>query len=178
MLYQINALKPRSSKVTPMALCGMNDKMLEGNKEFQEGLVRKVMDMPLCGFNEKMIKGTKKFNEGLVEHGLVYRGKKNGETIDQSIKREISDMARLRPELYKISDTPKRMLTGGILTYAMGFYLVMRQKGLAENPEKYKRFISDVNNYFEKMDEKYYGELEGKADDMRLLAEFLDKLQI
>jgi len=43
--------------------------------------------MPLCGFNEKMLEGIKAFNEGLVEHGLKFRSEKNGETIDQAIKK-------------------------------------------------------------------------------------------
>ena len=134
--------------------------------------------MPLCGFNEKMLEGNNNFNEGLVEHGLVYRGKLNEETLEQGIRREISDMARLQPELYRITNAPKRIITQGITTYATGFYLVMRQKGLADNPEKYKAMIKGVSEYFRAMDEKYYSELEGKEDDMQQLAEFLNNIKI
>ena len=65
--------------------------------------------MPVCGFNNKMLEGLTMFEEGLVEHGLVHRGKLNGESLEQGIKRELSDMSRLQPELYRIDDTPKRI---------------------------------------------------------------------
>lgn len=130
--------------------------------------------MPLCGFNEKMLKGLLAFNEGLVEHGLQYRSSKNNETIDQAIKREISDMSRLLLELSRIDDTAKRTLTEGIVKYAMGFYLIMRNHDI----DKYKDTVKDIGEYFYFMDDKYYGELVGKLDDMKQLAEILDKKNI
>ncbi len=130
--------------------------------------------MALCGFNEKMLKGITAFNEGLVEHGLKHRSEKNGETIDQAIKREISDMARLLLESHKIEDSAKRTLTEGLIKYAMGFYLIMRSKDV----DDYKEVVKSIGEYFFFMDDKYYGELEGKADDMKILAELLDKKDI
>lgn len=134
--------------------------------------------MPLCGFNDKMLNGLNDFNEGLVEHGLVFRGKQNGETLEAGIRRELSDMARLHPELWRIENGPKRVITQGIVTYATGFYMVMKQKDLANNPEQYKAFIAGINEYFRAMDDKYYGELEGKANDMEELAGYLNTKQI
>jgi len=130
--------------------------------------------MPLCGFNEKMLKGLTAFNEGLVEHGLKFRSEKNGETIDQAIKREISDMARLLSEVHRIDGSAKRILTEGIVKYAMGFYLIMRKTGI----EDYKEVIEKITDYFYLMDDKYYSELEGKPDDMKELVELLDKKEI
>jgi len=130
--------------------------------------------MPVCGFNEKMLEGLTALSEGLVEHGLKYRCEKNKETIEQGIKREISDMARLIPELYRIDDTAKRILTEGVVKYAQGFYLIMRKN----NIEDYKEVIEKVSDYFKFMDDKFYSELEGKSDDMRDLAKLLDKKEI
>ena len=130
--------------------------------------------MALCGFNEKMLKALQAFSEGLVEHGLVYSSEKNGETIDQAIKREIADMARLTAEIDRIDDRTKRILTEGIVKYAMGFYLIMRKTGI----EDYKEVIGRICEYFRYMDDKYYSELEGRPDDMKELAEFLDKKEI
>ena len=130
--------------------------------------------MPLCGFNEKMLKGLSAFNEGLVEHGLKYRSELNDETIDQAIKREISDMTRLLSEIHRIDDNAKRILTEGIAKYAMGFYLIMRKN----NIEDYKEIVRRIGEFFHYMDDKYYSELEGKPDDMKELAESLDKKKI
>ena len=130
--------------------------------------------MALCGFNQKMLEGLAAFSEGLVEHGLEYRCKKNGETIAQGIKREISDMARLIPELNRIDDAAKRILTEGIVKYAQGFYMVMRKTGIGN----YKEDISRMMDYFRSMDSKYYDELEGQPEDMRDLAHHLNTLTI
>ena len=130
--------------------------------------------MPMCGFNKKMLEGLRALTEGLVEHGLEFRCEKNGETIEQGIKREISDMTRLLLEINGINDSAKRLLTEGIVKYAQGFYLVMRRKGI----ENYKKDISKIMDYFFNMDSKYYGELEGKPEDMKELIEFLDKKEI
>jgi len=130
--------------------------------------------MPICGFNEKMLKGLAALTEGLIEHGLVYHCEKNGETIEQGIKREISDMARLIPELNRIGDSAKRILTEGIVKYAQGVYMLARKTGI----ENYKDNISKIMNYFKSMDSKYYDELEGQPEDMKDLAEFLNEKEI
>lgn len=127
--------------------------------------------MALCGFNQKMLTGLTAFMEGLVEHGLLHRSEQNGETIDQGIKREISDMARLLLETHRIDDHAKRVLTEGLVKYAMGFYLVMRRN----NVDDYHQVISTIASYFQFMDDKYYGELEGRPDDMTELAKLLDQ---
>lgn len=126
--------------------------------------------MPLCGFNEKMLNGLAAFNEGLVEHGLLYRSERNGESVEQAIKREISDMTRLLTELHRIDDVSKRIITEGVVKYAMGFYLIMRKHSVQD----YTTVIEEIGEYFRLMDEKYYSELEGRPDDMRELTEFLD----
>ena len=130
--------------------------------------------MPICGFNDKMLKGLTALSEGLVEHGLKYRSEKNGETIDQGIKREISDMTRLIPELHRIDDSAKRIITEGIMKYAQGFYLIIRKQGI----ENYKETIGKVMEYFHSMDDEYYSNLEGKPEDMKDLTKFLDKKEI
>lgn len=130
--------------------------------------------MPLCGFNEKMLKALSLFNEGLVEHGLQFRSKKNKETVEQAIKREISDMSRLLLEIDRIDDASTKLLTEGLVKYAMGFYLLIRK----HNIENYKDIIESISNYFFDMDNKYYSELEGNTDDMKELMEYLNEKQI
>jgi len=134
--------------------------------------------MPFCGFNKKMLEGLTMFNEGLVEHGLIYRSEKNSETLDQAIKRELSDMTRMLLDLGQIDDSAKRTITEGIVKYAMGFYLLMREKGIEHIPTQYKNSIKQIGEYFYAMDSKYYGELEGRTDDMKQLVQYLDKREI
>lgn len=130
--------------------------------------------MSLCGFNQKMLEGIVAFSEGLVEHGLISRTDKNKETIDQGIKREISDMTRLLSELNRIDDNAKRTITEGIVRYAMGFYLIMRKN----NVKDYKDVVKKLGEYFHGMDNRYYSELEGKPDDMEQLTKYLNDFKI
>ena len=130
--------------------------------------------MPLCGFNDKMLKALTLFNEGLVEHGLQYRSAKNNESIEQAIKREISDMTRLLLEIDTIEDSAKRTITEGMIKYALGFYLIIRKNDINEYPI----VIDNINKYFHFMDNKYYSELEGKPEDMKELAEQLNHKDI
>jgi chromosomal replication initiation ATPase DnaA len=130
--------------------------------------------MPMCGFNRKMLEGLTALNEGLVEHGLLHRSEQNGESIEQGIKREISDMTRLLSELHRIDDAAKRTITEGIVKYAMGFYLIMRKHDVID----YKAVIEALGEYFRLMDDKYYAELEGRPDDMQELIKFLNDLKV
>ena len=131
--------------------------------------------MALCGFNDKMDLGEQQFNEGLVEHGLIHHAGQNGETIDQAIQRELSDMTRMLIELPKIEDASKRLLTEGMVKKTMGFYMIIRRHGI----DDYKSVISNINkNYWFGMDNKFYGELQGKPDDMAMLMTYLNTIKI
>ena len=127
-----------------------------------------------CGFNEKMLKGLNEFNEGLVEHGLLFNSKKNNESIEQAIRREISDMARLLTETHRIDDSAKRLMTEGLVQYVMYFFMLMRKK----NIEEYKDIVKNIGEYFKKMDDKYYSDFNGKPEDMRAIVEFLNEIKI
>lgn len=130
--------------------------------------------MALCGFNKKMLEALGSFNKELIDFGLVSRTNKNSETIDQGIKREISDMTRLLHESHRIDDAGKRLMTEGLVTFVQGFYITTRKNGV----EKSKETIENIGKFFEAMDSKYYGELEGKPEDMKELIEFLNQKEI
>jgi len=130
--------------------------------------------MPVCGFNEKMIKGLEMFLQGLVEHGIQFRAKQNNETISQALKREIADTSRMLIEIQNIQDSGKRTLTEGLVKFALGFYLIIRQHKI----QNYKQVINSINDYFHFMDEKYYSELENTPDDMESLAKLLNEKKI
>jgi len=127
-----------------------------------------------CGFNEKMLKGLNEFNEGLVEHGLMFNSKKNNESIEQAIRREISDMTRLLTETHRIDDSSKRLMTEGLVQYVMYFFMLMRKK----NVKEYKDVVKNIGEYFKKMDDKYYSDFNGKPEDMRAIVEFLNEIKL
>lgn len=127
-----------------------------------------------CGFNEKMLKGLNEFNEGLVEHGLMLKSGKNNESIEQAIRREISDMTRLLTETHRIDDSAKRLMTEGLVQYVMYFFVLIRKKNLKE----YKEIVKNIGEYFKEMDDKYYSDFDGKPEDMGMIVDFLNEIKL
>ncbi|MDO8460198.1 MAG: hypothetical protein Q7S74_03755 [Nanoarchaeota archaeon] len=135
--------------------------------------------MPLCGFNEKMLKGLRDLQEGLVEHGLYERSKETGQTYEGRLNEELSDMRRFSGEMDRIVDPEMKDITRGLSTFAGAFYRLARRKGL----DNYKETVQAVNDFFVEMDKVYYGEkqgegLQGKPNDMRDLADHLNKVKV
>lgn len=127
-----------------------------------------------CGFNEKMLQSLNKFNEELVEHGLMLKSGERNESIEQAIRREISDMTRLLAETHRIDDSAKRLMTEGLVQYVMYFFALIRKKNLKE----YKEIVKNIGEYFKKMDDKYYSDFDGKPEDMRMIVEFLNEIKL
>jgi hypothetical protein len=130
--------------------------------------------MPICGFNQKMLDGLAKFHEGLVEHGLIERSRKRGLTKERTLECELKDMERLLGELNRISDGKKRRIVGTLAEHAKAFYELIALVGI----ENYKEVVRMLNDFYAKMDEKYYSELEGQKDGMKKLAEYLDSQKL
>lgn len=135
--------------------------------------------MPLCGFNQKMLEGLAALQEGLVEYGLMARSKVTGQTVEEKLKEELSDMGRFSRESHGITDPEMRDVVIGLSTFAKGFYRLAGRKGL----DNYKETVQAVNRYFVEMDKAYYGNqrdegLQGKPNDMGQLVEHLNKVEV
>ena len=130
--------------------------------------------MPLCGFSPKMLEGLRAFQEGLVEHGLFQRSKETNQTVQERLEEELSDMGRFSVETHRIENPELRALTESLSKFAQSFYKLARKKGI----DNYKQTAKEVNNFFIEMDAKFYGELQGKPEDMKKLAEHLNAYSI
>ena len=109
-----------------------------------------------------------------MEHGLIERSKTTGQTVEERLEEELSDIGRFSVETHRIEDPELRALTDGLAQYAQAFYKLARRKGL----DNYKQTARAVNDFFVEMDRKFYGELQGKPGDMRQLAEHLNKVGV
>ena len=130
--------------------------------------------MPMCGFSQKMLEGLASFQEGLVEHGLFERSRETGQTVEERLQEELSDMGRFSVETHRIENPELRALTESLSKFAQSFYKLARKKGI----DNYKQTAKEVNNFFIEMDAKFYGELQGKPEDMKKLAEHLNAYSI
>lgn len=82
--------------------------------------------MPLCGFNQKMLDGLRAFNEGLVEHGLIERSGRKQQTIEDMLDAELADMRRFLTKTSTINDPRVRKVVEGLTIYAQGVYELMQ----------------------------------------------------
>ncbi len=130
--------------------------------------------MPLCGFNQKMLEGLIALHEGLVEHGLVERSRIGGQSVDQTLQRELSDMDRFLGEIDNLTDPEVRELTEALTKYARAFYKLIEREGI----DKYKQTIRALNQFYVKMDDKFYKDLEGKSGDMKSLVSYLNEVGV
>ena len=128
--------------------------------------------MPMCGFNQKMEQGLSGLQAGLVEHGIIDRSKKKSQTYDETLQKELNDMSRFMKEIRRIEDPELRELTEALTKYACAFYKLVNKRGI----NNYKKTIQFLNKFFWEMDNKYYTELEGKPEDMKKLALYLNTL--
>lgn len=128
--------------------------------------------MPFCGFDKNMLEGLKLFHKGLIEHGVIERSKKKNQMIIETIKRELEDMERFQKEMHRIEDPEIRELIRKLTEYAYAFYKLLEREGI----DKYKELIEKINNIYFEMDNKFYSELEGKPDDMKQLALYLNEI--
>ena len=128
--------------------------------------------MPVCGFDKNMLEGLKLFHKGLIEHGVIERSKKKNQMTNETINRELEDMERFQKEIHRIENPEIRDLIKKLTEYAYAFYKLLKREGI----EKYKELIEKINNIYFEMDNKFYSALEGKPDDMKQLALYLNEL--
>ena len=130
--------------------------------------------MPMCGFNQKMLEGLTAFHEGLVEHGLVERSRIRGESINETIERELSDMDRFLGEIGRVKDPQMRDAIEYLTRYAKAFYSIVKRVGF----QNYEQTLQRLRNLYVEMDSKFYRELEGKPGDIAQLTEYLNEVGV
>ncbi len=130
--------------------------------------------MPLCGFNQKMLEGLVAFHEGLVEHGLIERARLRGQTVDETLQMELSDMDRFLGETNNLADPEVRELTEALTKYSKAFYKLVGGQGI----KNYKEVIRALSEFYAKMDNKFYKDLEGRPNDMKQLVGYLNEVSL
>ncbi|MEK6895300.1 MAG: hypothetical protein AABX48_02160 [Nanoarchaeota archaeon] len=121
-----------------------------------------------------MLEGLTAFHEGLIEHGLVERSKIRGQSVDQTLQRELSDMERFLGETKNLADPQVRELTETLANYAMAFYKLVNREEIGN----YQQTVKKLGEFYFKMDDKFYRDLEGKPDDMKQLVGYLNEVRV
>ena len=86
----------------------------------------------MCGFNQKMLNGLKEFNEGLFEHGIIERAKRKNSSVESIVNAEVSDMEKFLAETQNLSNPEFRQVIEGLTLYAQGVYGLAGKEKLSE----------------------------------------------
>ncbi|MBL7148367.1 MAG: hypothetical protein ISS82_06075 [Nanoarchaeota archaeon] len=95
----------------------------------------------------------------------------------ENYKRVLDDLDEIYEDLDEKYDglgREEKELVEALKKYHIYFYRFLSKNG-SENSQ---RVIEFLNKFFWEMDNKYYSELEGKSDDMKQLAEYLNEIKI
>ncbi len=174
----------------------LNEKILKGLRGFHKGLVEhgiifrsKIKNQTFQETIEKELDDMDRFQKeihrikdpeirdltmALTEYACAFyklvekKGVENYKEVIEFLDKAYSNMDKA---LLKESEET-RELTEALMRYIDCFNKLVEKKGIS----KYKETIDFVNRFYFEMDNKYYSELEGKPDDMRQLAEYLNEI--
>ncbi len=149
------------------------------NQTFQETIKKELDDMDRFQTEIYRIKDPeiKELTRALTEYACVFykliqkRGIENyKETIEflDKLYLEINDKPNFK------EDAEVKELIEALMRYIAFFNKLVEKKCI----EHYRKTIDFVNKFYFEMDNKYYSELEGKPDDMKQLAEYLNKVEV
>ena len=120
--------------------------------------------------NEKMLKGLKGFHKGLVEHGIILRSKNKNQTFQETMKKELDDMARFRKEMHRIKNPEVRELIRALTEYACAFYKLVQKRGI----ENYKETIDFLDKFYLELNDNNSKEDVGVKELIEALMRYID----
>ena len=147
------------------------------NQTFQETIKKELDDMDrfqreIHRIKDPEIRGLTK---ALTEYACAFYKlvKKRG---IENYKETIEFLGKLYSEIDNESnfreETEIKELIEDLMRYVVFFNKLVEKRGV----ENYRKTIDFINKFYFEMDNKYYSELEGKPDDMKQLAEYLNKV--
>ncbi len=136
--------------------------------------------MALCGFNQQMLGGLKEFSDGLFKQ-LLKRAKEDNLSIEESLKQELSEMDTFAQVLE--GSNQEVTVMKGITLLAQGLYKQSLAEGGDNSRVavalRYKEISEKEIEFCRALDEEYYGTLRPNSEDphvaLQLLAPWIEK---
>lgn len=107
--------------------------------------------MAICGFNEKMLEGLRNLFDGAIEFGIVDRAKKNGISTDEQFQEEFKEISQWLFYSKNIRDGPTQKVIEGIGLLIAGVFEKDFERGISNYKEGHildTNFLRDVDDYF------------------------------
>src|SRR3989338_668045 len=149
------------------------------NQTFQETIQKELDDMDRFQKEIHRIKDPeiRELIRALTEYACAFYKLIQGKGIED-YKETIEFLDKLYLEIddkYNFKeDAEIKELIEALIRYIAFFNKLMEKKGIGN----YRKTIDFVNKFYFVMDNRYYSELEGKPDDMKKLAEYLNEVKV
>lgn len=149
------------------------------NQAFQETIKKELDDMDRFQKEIHRIKDyeTRELTRALTEYACAFyklvqkRGIENYKETIEFLDKLYSDLDNKNN--FKENVEIKELIKA-LIKYITFFNKLVEKKGV----DNYRKTIYFVNKFYFEMDNKYYSELEGKPEDMKQLAEYLNKVEL
>ena len=131
--------------------------------------------MPLCGFNRKMLDGLRQFGEGLFDQALK-RAQDDSLSLPDSVKAEIEEMNIFLDILSVPSESARVNTVLGVTLVARASYWAAQGETEEEIRSNFMRKLDENIAFLRRMDAKYYDEFRpGREpeDALKLLCEWI-----
>lgn len=105
----------------------------------------------MCGFNEKMLKGLKEFFDGAMEHGILERAKNKGISVDEQFKNEFGEISQWLFYSKNIKDGSIQKIIEGLGLIIAGVFEKDQKEGVENYKERHDietKFFRDIDNIF------------------------------
>ncbi|MFA6073394.1 MAG: hypothetical protein WC758_04740 [Candidatus Woesearchaeota archaeon] len=86
--------------------------------------------MAICGVNDEMVEGARMFKEGLIEHGILKRAKEKNQTIDATLEHEFQELDLMLNTVNRIDDPNIKELILGLTHEAKATYNLIQKHGI------------------------------------------------
>ena len=107
--------------------------------------------MALCGFNEKMLHGLKEFFDGAIEYGILERSKNKEISIDEQFKNEFDELSQWCFYSKNISDGSIQKIIEGLGLVVAGIFEKDQKEGIDKYKEIHElltKFLSNIDDVF------------------------------
>src|SRR3989338_5494900 len=149
------------------------------NQTFQKTIQKELDDMDRFQKEIHRIKDPeiRELTRALTEYACAFYKLIQKKGIE-NYRETIEFLDKLYLEIYDKSNFKEgveiKELIEALIRYIAFFNKLIEKRGIGN----YRKTIDFVNKFYFEMDNKYYSELEGKLDDMKQLAEYLNEVKV
>lgn len=110
-----------------------------------------IQIMALCGFNEKMLEGIKTFLDGAIEYGIIDKAKNKGISVDEQVKNELYEISQWNYYSRKVDNGPTQKQIEGLGLLVGGTFEKDQKRGISNYKTSHildLKLLKEIDDYY------------------------------